>query len=216
MKGIMPSHVKTPVPRGREFKGQWRSLPLAERLRIRWAVSRGRTLKDPRRAALAAALARHWLASPWLRPAGITLQLVIVAVLVAGVLVVVPPDRRWVIFVGLVLGIGGALSAPQVFRRAERANREIAEGRGSSQTTDSREMTWAAGMQGQRFRRHHGGYKIEEVDAFFARVEGQMVTAREIEDVTFRLTWWKPGYDPREVDDALDQAKSVAPPNNPV
>lgn len=204
--------MNNPVPQGPEFKAQWRSLPLGERLRIRWAVSHGRTLKDLKRAALAAGLARHWLESPWLRPAGIALQLVIVALFVAGFWLAVPPDRRWVIFIGLFIGLGAGLSAPQVFRQAERANREVAEPGRSAPPTNSGVMTWTSGMPGQLFRHQHRGYKIEEVDAFFARIESRMVTAKEIEDVTFRLTWWRPGYDPREVDEALDQAKAVAPP----
>jgi DivIVA domain-containing protein len=201
-----------PVPQGAEFKQSWRRLSLSERLRIRWAVSRGRTVKDPRHAALAAGLARHWLESLWLRPAGIALQLLMVAVLLVGFWFLVPPDRRWSLFTGLFIGLGVALSAPQVYRQAERANREVAEGGRPAQSTASGLFRWTPGMSGRRFRHQHRGYKIDEVDDFFGRIESGTVSAKEIEDVTFRLTWWRAGYDLREVDEALDQAKDVARP----
>jgi hypothetical protein len=127
----------SPSQQEAHFKQRWRNLPLRERVRIRWAVSQGRTLTDPGRAALAAGLARQWLDSPWLKPAGIALQLAIVAAVAVGFWFLVPPDRRWLLFVGLVLGLGGALSAPRVFRQAEQSNREIARRGDSNETTTS-------------------------------------------------------------------------------
>ena len=113
---------------------------------------------------------------------------------------------------GLFVGLGVGLAAPKTYRQSERANREVAERGGSAQPTHSGVTKWTpVGMPGQRFRHQYRGYKIDEVDAFFARIESRGVTAKEIEEVTFRLSWRR-GYDLREVDEALDQAKVGAPP----
>jgi DivIVA domain-containing protein len=66
----------------------------------------------------------------------------------------------------------------------------------------------AAGDAG-RFRlsgRFSSGYRRDEVDAFFARVDSGRVTADEIEGVVFGSTFGRDGYDEREVDEALDRA----------
>jgi DivIVA domain-containing protein len=60
-----------------------------------------------------------------------------------------------------------------------------------------------------RFRpsgRFSSGYRRDEVDAFFARVDSGRVTAQEIEGVVFSSTTGRDGYDEREVDEALDRA----------
>jgi DivIVA domain-containing protein len=66
------------------------------------------------------------------------------------------------------------------------------------------------GMPGQRFRGKFRGYNVQDVDAFFALIEARAVNAEQIDEAVFRLSW--KGYDPREVDDALDRAKASLPP----
>jgi DivIVA domain-containing protein len=67
-----------------------------------------------------------------------------------------------------------------------------------------------SGVQGgERFRRSGrwtGGYRRDEVDRFFARIDGGQVTAELIEDVRFGAARGSDGYDEREVDEALDRA----------
>jgi DivIVA domain-containing protein len=61
----------------------------------------------------------------------------------------------------------------------------------------------------ERFRpsgRFASGYRRDEVDAFFARVDSGRVTVQEIEGVVFGSTIGRDGYDEREVDEALDRA----------
>lgn len=112
---------------GVEFKRQWQRLPLRKRLAIRWAVSRGRILEDPRQAALGAGLARRWLGSFWLTPVGIGLQILLVAAVATVAWLLLVPGYRWFLLVGLFFGLGGGLSARHMFKEAERANREVAE-----------------------------------------------------------------------------------------
>jgi DivIVA domain-containing protein len=71
-----------------------------------------------------------------------------------------------------------------------------------------------AGQRPQFTRtRYAPGYRIRDVDAFIYRIEatlglrqrfGPPVTATDVRSVQFRLVWLRHGYDPREVDLALD------------
>jgi DivIVA domain-containing protein len=58
------------------------------------------------------------------------------------------------------------------------------------------------------------GYAMDEVDMFIDRIErtlsglaaaGEQVTAQDVRNAQFRTVRMKPGYDEREVDDALEQ-----------
>lgn len=65
-------------------------------------------------------------------------------------------------------------------------------------------------MPGQRFRHAFRGYRIVEVDHFSELIEAGMVTARQIDEVVFRLAW--KGYDERVVDEELDRIKGSLRP----
>jgi DivIVA domain-containing protein len=62
------------------------------------------------------------------------------------------------------------------------------------------------------------GYRMTDVDAFIERIEatlgvrprfGPQVTAADVDRVQFRLVWLRHGYDPREVDEALDRYQEL-------
>jgi DivIVA domain-containing protein len=68
--------------------------------------------------------------------------------------------------------------------------------------------TSTAGAAAERFSRggrFTGGYRRDEVDAFFARIEAGGVSAQEIEDVVFGSGSGRDSYDEEEVDEALDR-----------
>jgi len=61
----------------------------------------------------------------------------------------------------------------------------------------------------ERFRRSGrwaGGYRRDEVDRFFTRIDAGQVSAEQIEEVRFGAAHGSDGYDEREVDEALDRA----------
>ena len=76
-----------------------------------------------------------------------------------------------------------------------------------------------AGQRPQFIRtRLASGYRIGDVDAFIDRIEatlglrqryGPPVTATEVDRVQFRLVWLRRGYDPRQVDQALDRYQEL-------
>ena len=76
-----------------------------------------------------------------------------------------------------------------------------------------------AGQRPQFARtRYATGYRISDVDAFIDRIEaslglrprfGPPVTAADVHRVQFRLVWLRRGYDPREVDQALDRYQEL-------
>lgn len=66
--------------------------------------------------------------------------------------------------------------------------------------------------------RYRPGYSIADVEALIERIEGTLglrprygppVTAAEVAAAQFRLVRLKPGYDMREVDEALDHFQEL-------
>jgi DivIVA domain-containing protein len=112
-------------------------------------------------------------------------------------------DSTWPLVVLLLLAVAAVTVA--VLRRRDgglgAATGSVATvgGAASSGTTAGAERF----RRGGRFTR---GYRRDEVDAFFDRIEAGGVSAQEIEDVVFGSATGLNAYDESEVDDALDRA----------
>jgi DivIVA domain-containing protein len=124
-------------------------------------------------------------------------------------------DSTWPLVVLLLLALAAVTVA--VLRRrdgdASPASGPFAPGGtvggaagGASAGTGS--PTVDAAQRTERFRRGGrlgGGYRRDEVDAFFARIDAGRVSHQEIEDVRFGSASGRGSYDEREVDEALDR-----------
>ena len=112
--------------------------------------------------------------------------------------------RNWTVVVLLLLVVA-AVTVLLVRRRD--AARSTPVGLGSVLSGSAVDGVTSA----ERFRRSGrwaGGYRREDVDGFFARIDAGQVRAEEIEEVRFGAASGSQGYDEREVDEALDRAAS--------